>query len=107
MEQLKAQETPNKLKEALESLPSDLYKMYALTIAQSPNPEHTFRLLCWVFMAMRWLSPGELVHAMAWRLDAMAPLDDQDLEGEGRLLSSCGGLVEFREDKVVFIRKLL
>jgi hypothetical protein len=107
MEQLKAQETPNKLKEALESLPSDLYKMYELTIARSPNPERTFRLLCWVFMAMRRLSPGELVHAMAWRLEATAPLDDQDLEGEGRLLSSCGGLVEFQQDEVVFIRKLL
>jgi hypothetical protein len=53
MEQLKAQETPNKLKEALESLPSDLYKMYELTIARSPNPERTFRLLCWVCMAIR------------------------------------------------------
>ena len=107
MEQLKAQATPKKLKEALESLPTDLYKMYELTMTRSPDPERTFRLLCWVFLAIPCLSPGELVHAMAWRLTATAPLDDQDLEGEGGLLSSCGGLVEFREDKVVFIRKLL
>jgi hypothetical protein len=107
MEQLKAQETPNKLKEALESLPSDLHKMYELTIARSPNPERTFRLLCWVSLAIRPVSPGELVHVMAWWLEATAPLDDQDLEGEERLLSSCGGLVEFRYGKVVFIRKLL
>jgi len=107
LEQLKTQNTPNKLKAALESLPSDLYKMYELTIARSPNSERTFRLLCWVFVARRPVSPDELDHAMAWRLEAMAPLDDQDLEGEGQLLSSCGGLVEIRENKVVFIRKLL
>jgi len=107
MEQLKAQATPKKLKEALESLPTDLYNMYELTISRSPNPERMFRLLCWVFLALYPLSPGELVHAMAWRLTATAPLDDQDLEGEGRLLSSCGSLVEFQQDQVVFIRKLL
>jgi len=107
MEQLKDQEEPNGLKKALESLPNDLYKMYELTIARSPNPERTFRLLCWVCMAIIPVSPVELVHAMAWRLEATAPLDDQDLGGEGRLLSSCGGLVEFRKNKVVFIRKLL
>jgi len=107
LEQLKAQETPNELKAALESLPSDLYKMYDLTIARSPNPERTFRLLCWVFLLIRPVSLEGLAHAMAWRLEAIAPLDDQDLGGEGRLLSSCGGLVEIRWQKIVFIRKLL
>lgn len=97
MVRLKAQRTPSKLRGALDTLPSDLYAMYEQTIRRSPDPECTLRLLFWVYFAQHRLSPPELVHAVAWTLQAAAPLSNQDLEDEGRLLSGCGGMVEVRQ----------
>lgn len=108
MVRLKGQRAPSKLKDALDSLPSDLYEMYEQTIRRSPDPESTLKLLFWVYLARRWLSPLELVHAVAWTLEMTAPLTNQDLEDEGRLLSACGGMVEVRtRERELGYRKVL
>jgi hypothetical protein len=83
--------------------------MYDLTIDRSQDPAQTRRILCWILYAVKPLELKMLPHAAAWKLDAVGPLDDGDLEDAGSLMSSCGGLLTKYNwgSEIAFIRKKL
>jgi ankyrin repeat protein len=106
MNSIENKQTPNGVRSALENLPTELDKTYeeAMNRIKSQIPEDkelAEKALCWVSYALRPMSVGALLHAIAV-VPGQGKLVKGDITREEIVISVCAGLLSIdHQSKIV------